>query len=128
MYFFRKRFTFLQLVLCTGLILALYSCSKAPRSVETVTGQFIVRDFIPLANWHYNAAGKIVKKDLADKAIKLDYSDAFTNGFIIPTRNQVEEGRFEFEFMVKNVGSSPQTDERRLIDSVLVVQYQMSHN
>ncbi len=84
------------------------SCSKAARSVESVSEQFIVRDFDPICNWHINAEGNKTRTVNCDKSILLDYSNAIEEGFIIPTINQVKEGQFEFSFSLKNTGKDPQ--------------------
>jgi hypothetical protein len=86
----------------------LLSCNHPAKSVETVSDQFIIRDFVPLANWHIDSSGKEVQAVNINKSILLDYSDAIDEGFIIPTINQVKEGQFEFTFSVKNTGKNPQ--------------------
>ena len=84
------------------------NCSKTARSVESVSEQFIVRDFDPICNWHINAEGNKTRTVNCDKSILLDYSNAIEEGFIIPTINQVKEGQFEFSFSLKNTGKDPQ--------------------
>src|SRR5512138_3838795 len=80
----------------------LVSCGRPPKPVDTVSGQFIIRNFDPLANWHVDTAGNVNTRKGINKSILLDYSGAIENGFIIPTVNQVEDGVFEFTFAVKN--------------------------
>jgi hypothetical protein len=87
--------------------LVIASCSQPAKPVETITDQFIVRDFIPLSNWHMDTLGNETRKPLAPKSILLDYTDAMLTGFIIPTINQLKPGEFEFEFSIRNTGSSP---------------------
>jgi hypothetical protein len=84
------------------------SCGKAGKSVETVSEQFIIRDFVPLANWHIDTAGNETKKMNSNKSIVIDYSNAITDGISIPTTNQVKEGQFEFSFAIKNTGKTSQ--------------------
>lgn len=99
----------LTLFVLTGITsLTLISCSYAPKFVETVSEQFIIRDFDPVANWHIDTAGNEIRAVNCNKSIILDYSDALEEGFIIPTLNQVKEGQFEFSFSVKNTGKNPQ--------------------
>jgi hypothetical protein len=99
----------LILLVITGITsFLLLSCSNAPRSVETVSEQFIIRDFTPVVNWHIDSAGNETRAVNCNKSLVLDYSNAITEGFIIPTQNQVREGRFEFSFSVKNTGKNPQ--------------------
>ncbi|MCX6252155.1 MAG: hypothetical protein NTX61_15580 [Bacteroidetes bacterium] len=80
------------------------SCTRKPKAVETVASQFVVRDFNPLSNWHYDTTGEETKREFINKSIFLDYTNAFRAGFIIPTINQVGEGRFVFSFSIKNTG------------------------
>jgi hypothetical protein len=93
----------------TGILFfSLPGCSKAPKSVETVSEQFIIRDFDPTANWHIDAEGNKTRAVNCNKSVFLDYSNAIEEGFIIPTMNQVKEGQFEFSFSLKNTGREPQ--------------------
>jgi len=84
------------------------NCTKATRTVESVSEQFIVRDFDPISNWHINVEGNKTRTVNCDKSILLDYSNAIEEGFIIPTMNQVKEGQFEFSFSLKNTGKVQQ--------------------
>ena len=72
------------------------SCGQSTKSLSVVSGQFTVKDFNPATNWKQ---GEI---------LYLDYPDAITNGFIIPTARQVEGGFFRMEFHLKNTGAAPQ--------------------
>jgi hypothetical protein len=81
-------------------------CSKSPLKAKTHSARFVIHEFVPLANWNIDTNGQINDRQEIQKSILLDYSDAFTNGFIIPTLNQVTEGEFVFTFSVKNTGSS----------------------
>ena len=93
----------------TGLTaLLLVSCSKSRKSVESVSDQFIIRDFDPVANWHIDTAGNKNNSVNCNKSILLDYTNAIDEGFIIPTLNQVKEGQFEFSFSLKNISKKPQ--------------------
>jgi hypothetical protein len=99
----------LVLFFLTGISsLTLLSCSHTPKSVETVSGQFIIRDFFPITNWHVDSAGNENPAMNCNKSIILDYSNAIEEGFIIPTMKQVKEGQFEFSFSLKNTGIKPQ--------------------
>ena len=69
------------------------SCGQSARSPEVTAEQFVVRDFKPLLNWK------------EDKTLLLDYTDAMTNGFVIPTVRQTESGFFDMGFSIKNTGS-----------------------
>ncbi len=81
-------------------------CAESPNPVEIRSEMFVVRDFIPLSNWHIDSAGQERENNFINKSIVLDYSDAIDNGFLIPTINQVKQGRFEFDFYIKNTGNS----------------------
>jgi len=83
-------------------------CHKNQPVSGPVTNQFVIRDFIPLSNWHIDSTGTLNNNPSINKSISLDYTNAFTNGFVIPTINQVAEGQFSFEFSIKNTGTSPQ--------------------
>jgi hypothetical protein len=72
------------------------SCGQAIKSEEVASEQFVVKDFNPTANWK------------TDQPLYLDYADAITRGFIIPTARQVEGGFFKLGFMLKNTGTAPQ--------------------
>lgn len=87
-------------------LLFLFSCSGTPDKQEISSGQFIVRDFIPLANWNRDTNDQQTDRRDIQKSILLDYSDAIQQGFVIPTKNQVTEGEFIFEFSLKNTGKS----------------------
>ncbi len=87
---------------------SLMSCSKTQKSIESVSEQFIIRDFVPVANRHVDSEGNEYKTVNCNKSILLDYSNAIEEGFIIPTLIQVREGQFEFSFSLKNTGKNPQ--------------------
>jgi hypothetical protein len=93
----------------TGLTaLLLVSCGKSRKSIESVSDQFIIRDFDPLANWHIDTVGSKNNSMNCNKSILLDFTNAIDDGFIIPTLNQVKEGHFEFSFSLKNISKNPQ--------------------
>jgi hypothetical protein len=71
------------------------SCGQSTTSLEVASDQFVVRDFNPMANWKQ------------DEILFLDYSEALTKGFVIPTTRQVEGGFFSMEFSLKNTGKAP---------------------
>jgi hypothetical protein len=83
-------------------------CNQNIPVAEKTINQFEIRDFNPLSNWHIDSTGKENHNPGVIKAISLDYTEAFGNGFIIPTIRQVAEGEFIFDFSVKNTGTSPQ--------------------
>ncbi|MDP1621069.1 MAG: hypothetical protein Q8M08_01890 [Bacteroidales bacterium] len=74
----------------------LQSCGQPARSPEVVSEQFVVKDFNPMTNWD------------PQKTLFLDYTEAITQGFVIPGRQQVEGGHFNLEFRLKNTGTTPQ--------------------
>ena len=88
-------------------LILLPGCKEAPKPVELKSDLFVVRDFIPLSNWHIDTTGRENQEVLISKSIVLDYSEAIDSGFCLPTINQVSEGRFVFEFFIKNTASSP---------------------
>ena len=90
------------------LVVFFSSCNETPKTAEVRSEMFVVRDFIPLVNWHIDSAGEERNNAFINKSIVLDYSDAIDNGFIIPTINQVKEGEFRFGFQVRNTGNTPQ--------------------
>jgi hypothetical protein len=101
---------YITIIFITPLIVAtvLYGCAESPKPEEVRSEMFVVRDFIPLSNWHIDSAGQERSNHFIDKSIVLDYYNAIDNGFIIPTINQVREGQFEFEFQIKNTGKETQ--------------------
>ncbi len=67
-------------------VLFLFSCSKK--------NSFEVKDFKAITNYK--------KSEITNKEIFLDYTDAFTNGFVIPSIKQTSSGKFVFSFSVEN--------------------------
>jgi len=90
------------------LCLTMIQCGRSSKSIETVSEQFIIRDFVPVANWHIDIAGNTSTAMNCNKSIVLDYSNAIDEGFIVPTLNQVKEGSFEFSFSIRNTGKNSQ--------------------
>jgi hypothetical protein len=74
----------------------LISCGQPTKSLEVASEQFVVKDFNPMINRKQG------------EPLYLDYTDAITRGFIIPTGRQAEDGFFHFGFKVKNTGTTPQ--------------------
>lgn len=70
------------------------SCGQSVRSPETVTEQFVVKDFSPVTNWKQ------------EETLFLDYPGAITSGFVIPGATQADGGFFTMEFKLKNTGST----------------------
>ena len=87
-------------------VMLLSGCSSPERTPEIKSDIFAIRDFIPLSNWHFDSAGQERKSNLVSKFIILDQSGSIDSGFLIPTRNQVGEGKFSFEFSIMNTGNS----------------------
>jgi len=99
----------LILMVVTGIFSCfILCCSTKSGSKETVSEQFIIRDFDPVANWHFDTTGTENHSVNINKSIFLDYSNAMNDGFIVPTLNQVKEGLFEFSFSLKNTGKTQQ--------------------
>jgi hypothetical protein len=96
----------LSLVLFLGFINFFSGCSPQKTKEEVRSDQFAIRDFDPLVNWYLDTNGQTSDHQGIRKLILLDYTNAFENGFVIPTLNQVKEGQFEFSFALKNTGSS----------------------
>jgi hypothetical protein len=95
---------FCFLIWCIGSLFS--SCSAPDRSAEIKSDLFVISDFIPLSNWHFDSANQLRKGNLINKSICLDHSGSIDSGFIIPTINQVKEGQFEFEFSIMNTSPS----------------------
>ncbi|MEI6885027.1 MAG: hypothetical protein WCO02_11110 [Bacteroidota bacterium] len=72
------------------------SCKRGEKSSEVKTENFIVRDFNPASN-----------RDLK-QVLELDYEGAISNGFVIPSVHQTNDGFFDFEFSIKNTSSQAQ--------------------
>ncbi len=74
----------------------LISCGQPTKSLEVASELFVVKDFNPTINRKQG------------EPLYLDYTEAITRGFIIPTTRQAEDGFFHFGFKVKNTGTTPQ--------------------
>ncbi len=72
------------------------SCGQSPKSPESASEEFAVKDFIPATNWKQG------------ETLFLDYAGAMAHGFVIPGIRQVEGGFFTLEFKLKNTGTRPQ--------------------
>lgn len=81
------------------LLFSFYSCTKKTDTTPLDCELFSIKEFNPLVNWKEEEQGK--------KTISLDYTDAI-NGFTIPSLRQLENGKFEFEFEIKNNTRKPQ--------------------
>ena len=78
------------------LIMALMvSCHKKDKTPVVTNGSFSIRNFSPMTNW--NPA----------QTLFLDYTDAISHGFVIPTIRQVEGGYFMMEFHIRNDEKEP---------------------
>ena len=89
------------------LVSLLFSCNEGQKAPEMKSDLFVIRDFIPLTNWHIDTLGKENNDRFISKSIVLDYTHAFESGFILPTLQQIQEGQFRFEFAVKNTSATP---------------------
>ncbi|MCD4746530.1 MAG: hypothetical protein K8R58_09535 [Bacteroidales bacterium] len=85
-----KNFGIISFIYLT--VFSMVNCSHIEQNLESGNKIFIVKDFNPLANW---------KNKTKHSKILLDYENAM-KGFIIPSINQVEEGVFIFNFLIKN--------------------------
>jgi hypothetical protein len=87
-------------------VLFFFGCSPPDRTPELKSDLFVIRDFIPLSNWHISSENQEKKSNLIDKSIILDQAGSIESGFIMPTINQIKEGQFEFEFSIMNTSNS----------------------
>ncbi len=71
------------------------SCHKKEKTPVVTGGSFTIRDFNPMTNWN------------PSQTLFLDYTDAISQGFIIPTVRQVEGGYFMMEFQIRNEEKRP---------------------
>ena len=71
------------------------SCGQTTNSAESVSEEFMIRDFNPLSNWKQGSA------------LYLDYTEAMVFGFYIPTIRQVDDGLFHAGFQIKNTSNTP---------------------
>ena len=69
------------------------SCGQPAHTPEKAAGLFTVKDFRPFTNWKEG------------ETLYLDYTDAITDGFVIPTVRQTEEGVFNLSFSIRNTGN-----------------------
>lgn len=98
-----------RLILAVTLVMSILivsACHERPKQEEKAGGRFVVKEFDPLVNW------KVVEEQSGNdsrKAIVLDYTGAISDGFTIPTLNQVGDGQFEFEFYLKTTEGQSRT-------------------
>lgn len=89
-----------RLLICLLLFNTLLSsCHKAKDTTPLDCELFSIKEFNPLVNWD--------EEDNGVKIISLDYTDAM-NGFTLPSMRQLKNGKFEFEFEIKNNTNNPQ--------------------
>lgn len=81
---------FLLIALSSSFLLFFMSCSQ--------NEAFEVKDFTAINN--YESGDNLIK------TISLDYSDAFKDGFVIPSIKQSPDGFFEASFQIRNNGKS----------------------
>lgn len=99
---------FLLILSILPVFISFSGCTNPQKNLETASGEFVIRNFNPLSNWHIDSTGHETRNESADRSINLDYTGAMTDGFIIPTLNQVREGQFIMEFEIKNTGKTGQ--------------------
>ncbi len=75
------------------LILAFSGCNN--RKKGTIQDAFAIKNFKPIINYSS-------PKELPHNALYLDYKNAIDSGFVIPSKRQTENGRFNFTFKIKN--------------------------
>lgn len=78
------------------------SCRRSGGTEQAMSGEFIIRDFNPITNWKHGTT------------LEMDYTEAISTGFIIPTIRQVDGGFFIMEFSIKNTGKIPQKFQYKL--------------
>ena len=83
-------------------LLVLFACNPSAKKEAIVdsinTGAFSLKDFYAIRNISDSAAAEV--------KIDLDYSNAFTDGFVIPSSRQTKEGFFVCSFLLRNNLSS----------------------
>jgi hypothetical protein len=89
-----KKIPFLLHFILIGLITFFVSGCERRHS------DFEIKYFEPLTNW--------TSKEEGSKILYLDYSNAITNGFLIPSANQVRGGEFIFHFSIRNISAKAQ--------------------
>ncbi len=94
-----KTYKALWISICVLLLSFVFSCGKTPDTTPLDCELFSIKDFNPLVNWNEENKGK--------KTIPLDYTDAI-EGFTIPSIRQLENGKFEFAFDLKNNAGNSQ--------------------
>jgi hypothetical protein len=86
-------------------LLFLNSCKQKEKTIIKKTS-FEVVDFNPFLNWEsLNTSFVNTQKSYA---LFLDYGFAIDSGFTIPSKNQVNDGKFQFQFKIKNHSSKNQ--------------------
>jgi len=83
-------------------IIYLISCFYVFFSCNSEKGksEFEVKEFTPITNY------QVEKKN--NKRIEFDYTDAIDSGFVIPSVRQAQNGKFIFQFSIKNSGKQKQ--------------------
>jgi hypothetical protein len=83
------------------LLFSFSACKNSTTHSVTECKSFSINSFDPITNFKGHITGNKVN-------IALDYNDAFNNGFVIPSVNQINNGNFEFNFFIKNLQKRPQ--------------------
>lgn len=83
------------------LSLSFYACQDNKQKQDEKCDDFIIERFDPISNFTtHNSDNKV--------SLNLDYTDAFENGFVIPSVNQADKGFFISSFLIKNRKNKPQ--------------------
>jgi len=77
----------------SAIMFLLFACNENKQTPSLSCESFSIQNFDPTANWQTD--------DKHSKDISIDYENAYS-GFIIPSVNQLKEGKFSFEFELKN--------------------------
>ncbi len=89
-------------ILTVSLCILAFFCMECKNNVHVQNNEatdFNVRNFSPLTNWQENKN---------EKTIQLDYSNAISAGFVIPTSQQAANGKFLMHFQIKNKSAEPE--------------------
>ena len=93
----------IYIFLFVSLIVFLYvSCTNEKQKEVKSCGSFEVKDFVPILE------SEVFQED-SGKIIFLDYKDAYLQGFRIPSFSQTKDGKFTFQFQIKNISGVKQS-------------------
>lgn len=92
-----------RIFITLSLLLLISSFACKQKKVNTIgeCNSFIIKDFDPIGN---------ISRHVNDNKVNmtLDYSDAFLNGFVIPSVKQSDNGYFSLNYYIKNISKVPQ--------------------